>query len=153
MPKQIFKLNDFSGGLNLLKDPRDISSSELTQADNISLKVTGSVSTGNTVAGGGGGVTPVDVYGYPGGGIFYFETDKEGAAGAKDIGEIWVAGVDSTTGLLSLRSSASGTLSDVADMGTVTSYLFSANTIQFSGGTMIDRSNPSATLDLGFKDS
>ena len=45
MPKQIYKLNDFAGGLNLIRDPRDISPSELVQADNISLKVAGSVST------------------------------------------------------------------------------------------------------------
>ena len=146
MPKQIYKLNDFSGGLNLIRDPRDISPSELVQADNISLKVAGSVSTGNTIAATDVDINPADVYGYRGGGIFYFETDKEGASGAKDIGETWTAAVDSRTGLLSLKSNASGTLSDVADMGTVTSYLFATNTIQFAAGTMIDRSG-SGTLD------
>ena len=33
MPKQIYKLNDFSGGLNWNRDPRDIANNELVQAD------------------------------------------------------------------------------------------------------------------------
>jgi len=146
MPKQFYKLNDFSGGLNLIRDARDIAPNELTQADNISLKVAGSISTANALSSDDSSFRPVDVYGYPGGGLFYFESDKEGAAGAKDIGESWTAAVDSLTGLLSIKSDASGTKSDVLDMGTITSHLFATNTIQFAAGTMIDRSG-SGTLD------
>ena len=58
MPKQFYKLNDFSGGLNLIRDARDISPTELTQADNLSLGVAGSVSTANEINGTGGSVTP-----------------------------------------------------------------------------------------------
>ena len=52
MPKQFYKLNDFTGGLNLIRDARDISPTELTQADNLSLGVAGSVSTANEIYGG-----------------------------------------------------------------------------------------------------
>ena len=35
MPKQIYPLRDFSGGLNSLKDPSDIADNELSHAQNI----------------------------------------------------------------------------------------------------------------------
>jgi hypothetical protein len=41
MPKQLYTLNDFSGGINSLKDPRDISNNELVQASNVTLEKQG----------------------------------------------------------------------------------------------------------------
>ena len=60
MPRQFYKLNDFSGGLNLIRDARDVSSNELTQADNISLSVAGSVKSSQKIRGDDGDFTPVD---------------------------------------------------------------------------------------------
>ena len=137
MPRQFYKLNDFSGGLNLIRDARDIAPNELTQADNISLSVAGSVKSSQTIRGSDGDFTPVDVYTYPGGGVFAFETDRTGVSSADDTGEFWTAAVDSRTGLLSLEGDVTGDRDDVADMGTIYSTTFSANDLQFQSSTII----------------
>ena len=146
MPRQFYKLNDFSGGLNLIRDARDISSNELTQADNLSLGIAGSVSTANEVSGSDGGFNSSDTYSFPGGGLFYFETDRVGGAAAKDIGERWTAALDSRTGVLSLQGEATGTVSSAADLGTITTANFSANAWQFQGTTIL---NASSGVDFG----
>ena len=38
MPKQQLVLNNFSGGINSLKDPRDLANNELVQASNINIE-------------------------------------------------------------------------------------------------------------------
>ena len=139
MPRQFYKLNDFSGGLNLIRDARDVSSNELTQADNISLSVAGSVKSSQKIRGDDGDFTPVDVYTFPGGGVFAFETDRTGVSSADDTGEFWTAAVDSMTGLLSLEGDVTGDRDDVADMGTIYSTTYSANDLQFQGNTIIRR--------------
>ena len=45
MPKQILTLNDFSGGINSVKDPRDIKVNELAVAQNIMVDEQGAVRT------------------------------------------------------------------------------------------------------------
>jgi hypothetical protein len=45
MPKQVLILNDFSGGLNTVKDPRDIKNNELVTAQNIMVDEQGAVRT------------------------------------------------------------------------------------------------------------
>ena len=45
MPKQIYTLNDFSGGLNTVKDPRDIAPNELASAQNIMVDEQGAIRT------------------------------------------------------------------------------------------------------------
>ena len=132
MPKQFYKLNDFSGGLNLIRDARDIAPNELAQADNLSLGIAGSVSTANEINSTDGNLSPADIYSFPGGGLFYFESDREGGAAAKDVGERWTAALDSRTGELSLKGDVTGALSAVVDMGTITTKTFNANEIQFS---------------------
>ena len=148
MPKQFYKLNDFTGGLNLIRDARDISPTELTQADNLSLGVAGSVSTANEIYATGGLLTPADIYSFPGGGLFYFESDREGGSAAKDVGERWTAALDSRTGELSLKGDVTGALSGVADMGTITTKTFSANEVQFSG-TNIARGTSGGSINFG----
>jgi hypothetical protein len=148
MPKQFYKLNDFTGGLNLIRDARDISPTELTQADNLSLGIAGSVSTANEIYGSDSSLTPADIYSYPGGGLFYFESDREGGAAAKDVGERWTAALDSRTGELSLKGDVTGDLSAVTDMGTITTKTFSANDIQFTG-TTITRGTSGGSINFG----
>jgi len=139
MPRQFYKLNDFSGGLNLIRDARDIAPNELTQADNISLSVAGSVKSSQKIRGDDGDFTPVDVYTFPGGGVFAFETDRTGVSSADDTGEFWTAAVDSMTGLLSLEGDVTGDRDDVADMGTIYSTTYSANDLQFLGNNIMRR--------------
>ena len=45
MPKQTYTLNDFSGGLNTVKDPRDIDPNELASAQNIMVDEQGAIRT------------------------------------------------------------------------------------------------------------
>ena len=148
MPKQFYKLNDFTGGLNLIRDARDISPTELTQADNLSLGVAGSISTANEIYGTDGVLTPADVYSYPGGGLFYFETDRVGGAAAKDIGERWTAALDSRTGQLSLKGDATGNLSAVTDMGEITTKTYAANEVSFASQS-IGRGSSGGSVDFG----
>ena len=148
MPKQFYKLNDFSGGLNLIRDARDIAPNELTQADNLSLGVAGSVSTANELYGGDSSLSPADIYSYPGGGLFYFETDREGGSAAKDVGERWTAALDSMTGELSLSGDVTGALSAVTDMGTITTKTFNTNEVQFNG-TNLSRGSAGGSINFG----
>ena len=149
MPKQFYKLNDFTGGLNLIRDARDISPTELKQADNLSLRVAGSVSTANSIQTGTGGDNPSGTgYIFPGGGRYYFETDRLGGAAAKDSGERWTAGLDSRTGVLALDGKGTGAISSAADLGTITSFTFAANTLEFSGTSIQAR----VAGDIDFSD-
>tara|TARA_R110002020_G_scaffold259359_2_gene473256 strand:- start:1017 stop:3416 length:2400 start_codon:yes stop_codon:yes gene_type:complete len=148
MPKQFYKLNDFSGGLNLIRDARDIAPNELAQADNLSLGIAGSVSTANEINSTDGNLSPADIYSFPGGGLFYFESDREGGAAAKDVGERWTAALDSRTGELSLKGDVTGALSAVVDMGTITTKTFNANEIQFSS-TSITRGGSGGSINFG----
>ena len=45
MPKQIYKLNDFSGGINNLKAPRDLNVNELGNAVNVMVDKQGAIRT------------------------------------------------------------------------------------------------------------
>ena len=148
MPKQFYKLNDFTGGLNLIRDARDISPTELTQADNLSLGIAGSVSTANEIYATDGVLSPADIYSYPGGGLFYFESDREGGAAARDVGERWTAALDSRTGELSLKGDVTGALSGVADMGTITTKTFNTNELQFVN-TTITRGAAGGSINFG----
>ena len=49
MPKEVLTLNDFSGGLNSVKDPRDIKLNELAVAKNIMVDEQGAVRTPGTM--------------------------------------------------------------------------------------------------------
>ena len=148
MPKQFLKLNDFRGGLNLIQDPRDIAMNELAQADNANLKRAGRLMTANLVRGSDGNTGSIpDIYVYPGGGIFPFETDREGSAAAKDIGETWVAALNSITGEVSLKG-RNAAEAVVVDMGTPTSFSFLADKLTFNTAGILDI----GTVDQGFKD-
>ena len=145
MPKQLYKLNDFSGGLNLIRDARDIAPNEVTQADHVSFGVAGSIKTANEIDETDGDFNIIDTAVYPGGCVFYFESDRVGASSANDTGEQWTAGVNSLTVQLSLRGSVTGDRDNVTDMGTITSVPFATNTLNFSkadiirvGGTSYD---------------
>ena len=50
MPKQIYTLNNFSGGINSLKDPRDLSDNQLVQAQNINIENQGIIKSSGVLA-------------------------------------------------------------------------------------------------------
>jgi len=87
MPKQVFKIEHFHGGLNTSADPRDILEGEVSDITNAMLDEVGSIRTiGSVIAHSladktldntGAGVTQV-----PGAGLFYFSHDRTGAEDA-----------------------------------------------------------------------
>ena len=146
MPKQFYKLNDFSGGLNLIRDARDIAPNELTQANNLSLGVAGSIRTANELNGTDGAVTPHDNRPFPGGGLFYYETDKahRGANNPSSVGERWTATLDAYSAALNLTGIVKGDVS-VVDMGVNSSQTFATNELKFE-----NESITSASTGTGF---
>ena len=135
MPKQFYKLNDFSGGLNKLRDARDIAPNELVQADNIELDTVGKIKTSTDTRGGSASVV-TQGKGYPGGGLFYFESDREGSANAKDTGESWTIDVDAETGEVNLLGSITGSANAVADLGHPTKMTTPTNSVTISSSTI-----------------
>lgn len=134
MPKQFYKLNDFSGGINKLRDARDIAPNELVQADNIQLDRVGKVRTSLDIKGGGTSVVSQGSI-FPGGGLYYFESDREGSANARDSGETWTIDVDALTGEVNLLGSLSGSQNAVADLGNPTKMTTPAGTVNISSRT------------------
>jgi hypothetical protein len=133
MPKQFYKLNDFSGGLNHIRDARDIAPNELTEANNLSLGVAGSIRTANELNGTDGALIPrlSNVRVYPGGGLFYYETDKESGAAAQNIGERWTAVLGSyLTGAVQIHGQAAGDI-NVVEMGIPQRVDFATNELKF----------------------
>ena len=50
MAKDLYNLNDFSGGINSLRDPRDINNNELSDAQNVSLAKQGSIKSSGSLS-------------------------------------------------------------------------------------------------------
>jgi len=81
VPKQIYQIKDFSGGLNTLKDPADIQDNEQQTVSNLTVNLQGSLTpsysntdaTNNKISGySNTNITEVE----PGYGLGYFETDN-----------------------------------------------------------------------------
>ena len=93
MPKQYHVINDFSGGLNNKKDPRDIANNELSHIQNMSIDALGKIKTigkfyahiedqdGVTDFSSPDYISEVasDISGSGGYGLFYFESDHSNA--------------------------------------------------------------------------
>jgi|7_EtaG_2_1085326.scaffolds.fasta_scaffold05145_4 hypothetical protein len=86
MPKQMYTLNDFSGGINNLQDPRDIKDSEFVFIKNFSIDQRGALKTAGSVQSSDyfDGQAQLSNYvetkaavieGAGGFGLFYFESD------------------------------------------------------------------------------
>tara|TARA_R110002096_G_scaffold435682_1_gene662052 strand:+ start:187 stop:2379 length:2193 start_codon:yes stop_codon:yes gene_type:complete len=87
MPKKVYKINNFHGGLNNSSDPRDVDDKEITAATNVMVDEVGRVRlSGSNVAhdapvvtsGAYGSITPIQV---SGSGLFTFNHDRQGAEG------------------------------------------------------------------------
>ena len=93
MPKQYYVINDFSGGLNNKKDPRDIADNELSHIQNMSIDALGKIKTigkfyahiedqdGVTDFSSPDYISEVasNISGSGGYGLFYFESDHSNA--------------------------------------------------------------------------
>ena len=89
MPKNVYKIKGFHGGINDNSDPRDIESKEFVEITNLMVDKVGLVRTMGSVeshanapvvpSSAYGSVTPIQV---PASGFFYFDHDREGAEAA-----------------------------------------------------------------------
>ena len=78
MPKQIYKLDQFHGGLNSSSDPRDIAENELSEATDIMVDELGTIRTlGGATNHDANTATSSTIN--PGYGLFYFSHDRKGA--------------------------------------------------------------------------
>ena len=86
MPKKLYSLNDFSGGLNTLRDPADISDNEVATANNVMFNIPGGIQPAYTMSDSSN--NKISSYNNssiaslkPGHGLGYFETDHELGSG------------------------------------------------------------------------
>lgn len=136
MPKQIYTLDDFSGGLNLVKDPSDFARNEVMKADFCSFENIGDVKASGTFNASGSAHLP-DITHTCAGGYFAFETDHTVGSSAKTTGSIYIAGVDGLTGEVQLGEYSGGAGSPTAvdpgmDLGSVDSFTFNSNELTFT---------------------
>lgn len=82
MPKRIYKLNDFSGGINNLQDPADIQDNEVQDAKNVMFNVYGGIQAPYVMTNSSN--NKISAYNnneiitvQPGYGLGYFETDHQ----------------------------------------------------------------------------
>jgi len=73
VPKRDYTLNDFSGGINNVKDARDIAPNELAKATNVMLDQQGAIRTAGSMD--DGYLVNNSVATNPGRGLYYFESD------------------------------------------------------------------------------
>ena len=111
MPKKYLTLNDFSGGVNLIKDPRDLKDNELSKAENIMVDKRGAIRT----IGGEASQALIDtntgtaVGGY---GLSVLESDYETEPATANAAEAARVTFDGIKGI-----AYSGTIDSVADLG------------------------------------
>ena len=144
MPKQIYKLNDFSGGLNWNKDPRDIADNELVQADFCYLDRTGGIRGSGVFNTGGQSIPPEGTH-TAGGGYYSFESDHVDGASAVQIGAQWlctVDGLDGTFEATAIVGSESTAATTGVDLGAIDAPSWTANQLAFgSAGVTISRNS------------
>ena len=87
MPKKVYKINNFHGGLNNSSDPRDVDDKEITAATNVMVDEVGRVRlSGSNVAHDAPVLDNTGATGTqtPGAGLFYFSHDRKGGEDAGD---------------------------------------------------------------------
>jgi hypothetical protein len=97
VPKQLYKLNDFSGGLNTVKDGADIADNEVQTAQNVMFNVYGGIQPSYSLAQTGNKISAYQADEVaevePGYGLGYFETDH-----ARDATTVSFTGANDNTG-------------------------------------------------------
>jgi len=144
MPKQIYKLNDFSGGLNWNKDPRDIADNELVQADFCYLDRVGGIRGSGVFNPSGMSVPPEGTH-TAGAGYYSFESDHVDGSSAVQIGAQWLCTVDGLDGTFEATAivGTEGTAATTGvDLGAVDAPSWTANQLAFgAAGTAITRNS------------
>ena len=109
MPKQLLVLNNFSGGINSLKDPRDLANNELVQASNINIENQGIIKSSGVLASHGTAqaITSEVVSGY---GLTVFESDYQFATTTVTLASDLVLNVNSGANNIYSTDGVSGTL-------------------------------------------
>jgi hypothetical protein len=93
MPKKVYKINNFHGGLNNSSDPRDVDDKEITAATNVMVDEVGRVRLSGSNVAHDAPVIPGDAYGsvtptqVSGSGLFTFNHDRQGAEGRLDASD------------------------------------------------------------------
>jgi hypothetical protein len=145
MPKQIYKLNDFSGGLNWNRDPRDIADNELVQADFCYLDRAGGVRGSGVMNTGNGTIPPEGVH-TAGGGFYSFESDHVDGSTAVQVGAQWLCTLDALDGTFEATAIVGGEYTAATtgvDIGAIDAPSWTANQLAFTGGanTTISRNS------------
>ena len=133
MPKQFYKLNDFSGGLNWTKDARDMANNELILADFCYVDRVGSIRSAGAFSPGGQAIPPETTY-TAGGNCFVYETDHAPGATAKTTGAEWISALDSIDGTFDTTTIVGGQyahLTDVVDLGAADNTTWSSGQLNF----------------------
>jgi len=116
MPKQLYRLNDFSGGLNKLKDGADIQDNEVQEAQNVMFNVYGGIQPAYSLAQTGNKISAYQADEVatvqPGYGLGFFETDyiRDGVTVSRTSGITGTADSEgSATGFIGRTNSSYGT--------------------------------------------
>ena len=121
MPKQLYKITQFHGGLNNNSDPRDIAESELSEATDVMVDELGKIRLMGGTAAQGAPAAVVDIE--PGYGLFQFSHDRinghlgEHLANTGDFTSVWSGTGDmaaDSTDATYTHSSGAGTLIQTA---------------------------------------
>jgi len=128
MPKQIYQIKDFSGGVNTLKDPADIADNELANIENLSVKTQGSITpaylntdaSNNKISGYNNNTIATINAGY---GLGYFETDHvrdpvtvtqtSSIGGVYTVGDGAISGGTARTGFAVYRHNTSSIYKEI----------------------------------------
>ena len=93
MPKRVYKINNFHGGLNNSSDPRDVDDKELTECTDAMVDTVGKIRMSGSYflhqaeqldSDINGGIDGGGLVNAPGSGFFYFSHDRKGAEDAGD---------------------------------------------------------------------
>jgi len=157
MPKQIYKLNDFSGGLNWNRDPRDIADNELVQADFCYLDRAGGVRGSGILNTSSGSTIPPAGTHTAGGGYYSFESDHVNSSAATQAGAQWLCTLDALDGTFEATSIAGGEYTAATtgvDIGAIDAPSWTANQLAFTGGgnTTISRNSGNYFDAVGIED-
>ena len=136
MPKQIWKIDEFHGGINDNADPRDILNNELAAAENVAVNEMGKIRMIGGVTNTNGANVPSDADTVAGHGLFAFSSDFSGANTGTPAA--------STTDYIAVADTnqSSATKIDIAAEGGA----FTADKIDLS----IDGSNQAASGEVDF---
>jgi len=140
MPKRTYKLQDFSGGLNWKRDPRDIANNELAQADYCYLDRIGGIRASGKFDTDLSNDFPQGTH-TAGANFYAFESDHSSGASAPTTGAKWrltLDGLDGTVEAKVLDGDQTTDISTGVDLGSVDSVSYNPGGLNFQPGATIN---------------